>query len=120
MYPTAYHGDIPVSGKSPMLRAVLTLSLLMLSLEAVASDTLRCGNSLITEGMSEEQVAAKCGTPASTTVRTAPIMSYKRNGTRYQSGERVMHRWHYQRSPGQFDAVLVFEGGALTAIELLH
>ncbi|GAA5785610.1 DUF2845 domain-containing protein [Chitiniphilus shinanonensis] len=100
-----------------MLR-LLPCLLLAAALPATAGDTLRCGNTLVTQGMSEEQVFAKCGAPANKSVRTEPVMSSDRDGNRYQSGERVMHRWLYQRSPAQFDAVLVFEGGMLSAIEL--
>jgi hypothetical protein len=95
----------------------LTLAALMLTTAAHA-DTLRCGSSLISEGMAQATVRAKCGTPDSEMKITEPV--YARNpygGRASQVGESTKIIWRYQRGQRKFPAVLTFEEGVLKKLE---
>jgi Protein of unknown function (DUF2845) len=81
------------------------------------ADTLRCGNSLIAEGIMMSEVMQKCGEPDSRTQVSEPIRARHPNGNSYVVGTTTEEIWHYQRRSGQFPADLTFEGGVLKRIE---
>lgn len=81
------------------------------------ADTLRCGNSLIAEGIMMSEVMQKCGEPDSRTQVSEPIRARYPNGNSYVVGTTTQEIWHYQRRSGQFPADLTFEGGVLKRIE---
>jgi hypothetical protein len=81
------------------------------------ADTLRCGNSLIAEGLMMSEVMQKCGEPDSRTQVSEPIRARYPNGNSYVVGTTTQEIWHYQRRSGQFPADLTFEGGVLKRID---
>jgi hypothetical protein len=82
------------------------------------AETLRCGNSLISEGVTQAEVLQKCGEPDNKLETSEPVYSRYPNGNTYQSGTTTRQIWHYQRGSRQFPADLTFEGGVLKKIEL--
>jgi hypothetical protein len=101
---------------SKMRHAPLALGTLLLATSAHAN-TLRCGDSLVAEGAVEAYVREKCGEPDSKMEVTEPIMARRPDGFAYQAGTTTQHIWRYKRAPGQFPAVLTFEGGVLLKLE---
>jgi hypothetical protein len=83
---------------------------------ASADDVMRCGNAIVDVGMVAAQVVARCGTPQSKEVGTAPG---KHGAGRGAAGATRVERWTYDRGYGQFPALLTFEHGKLASIELL-
>lgn len=83
---------------------------------ASADDVMRCGNAIVDVGMVATQVVARCGSPQSKELGTAPS---KARGGRGGTGATRVERWTYERGYGQFPAVLIFEHGKLASIELL-
>ena len=83
---------------------------------AAGDDVMRCGNGIVDVGMIAAQVVAKCGTPQSKEVGTAPGRGRGGRGT---AGATRVERWTYDRGYGQFPALLTFEHGKLASIELL-
>jgi hypothetical protein len=81
------------------------------------AETLRCGNSLIAEGVMMAEVMQKCGEPDSRTQVSEPIRARYPNGNSYVVGTTTQELWHYQRRNGQFPADLTFEGGVLKRID---
>ncbi len=81
------------------------------------ADTLRCGNKLIQPGMQQGYVLTTCGAPASKKEVTEPIRARRENGTTYEVGTTTQEIWRYVRRPGQFPAILVFEGGVLKSLD---
>jgi hypothetical protein len=83
----------------------------------VRADTLRCGSSLISPGAVQGYVQEKCGAPESATEVSEPIIARGLNGTTYVAGTATKQVWRYSRRPGEFPAVLTFEGGVLKTLE---
>ena len=101
------------------LRIGVLLALALAAPCVSADDTLRCGNSIVTTGMVETQVAARCGEPSSRSTEETPVTTRSRHGTvKTVAGGRI-ERWTYDRGYGQLPALLTFEHGKLKSIELL-
>ena len=98
------------------LSSIAFVGALCLALPA-AADTLRCGSSLISEGMTQGEVLQKCGDPDSSTEISQPVRARRLNGTTYIVGTTTQQIWRYQRRNGQFPANLTFEGGVLKKLE---
>ncbi|MFC3912442.1 DUF2845 domain-containing protein [Pseudaeromonas sharmana] len=75
--------------------------------------TLRCGNSLLTEGDSTAKLLTKCGKPM--LVEPLTRTAYSRDGelTQVSAGER----WTYDRGRGSFYLFVMVENGIIRAIE---
>jgi hypothetical protein len=84
-----------------------------------ADDSLRCGNAIVTTGMVEAEVAAKCGEPTSKSTEETPVTTRSRRGTVKTAAGGRIERWTYDRGYGQLPALLTFEHGKLKSIELL-
>jgi hypothetical protein len=91
----------------------------LVALAARADDSLRCGNVLITVGMVESQVIAKCGQPKDKNVTEIPQRARRAGGGSGVVGTVRVEHWTYDRGYGQFPALLTFESGKLKSIELL-
>ncbi len=82
-----------------------------------SADTLRCGNSLISVGITQSEVLQKCGEPDGRVERSEPVYGRYPNGNTYVAGNTTQQVWHYQRRSGQFPADLTFEAGVLKKID---
>lgn len=81
------------------------------------AETLRCGNALIKTEHTADYVLGKCGPPSSKEKITRPVYATRPNGSTFQVGTYTIEIWRYERRPGQFPAVLTFEGGKLKKLE---
>jgi len=112
--------------------------LILITFVAEGSDSMRCGNSLVSVGDRKAEILLKCGEPmlretlavsenAQNTelVLKYPLL-YKHGLLRDQSdviidsGSSVtepIDQWTYYRGRGQFIQYLIFKGGRLIAIE---
>jgi len=98
---------------------LIVMGLLSLTPIAGADDVIRCGGALVRAGMIATEVIAKCGEPASKEVESVPIRVRRANGSSGIIGATRIERWTYDRGTGQFPALLTFEEGKLTSVELL-
>ncbi len=87
---------------------------------SAADDTFRCGGKLINTGMAMVDVLAKCGEPTLRTVEEVPQHVRRANGSTYVSGTVTVEVWTYDRGSSSFPAVLRFEGGKVTSIEIVR
>lgn len=99
--------------------SICSLLLLGAGGAAIAEDTIRCKDALVTVGMIAAEVVARCGEPARKETDSVPIRARRANGTTYVVGATQTERWTYDRGPGQFPALLTFESGKLERVELL-
>lgn len=105
------------------MRATFSSLVLALALGIAPSaraDTLRCKGKLISIGATKGEVLAKCGEPAFAENIEEPVRARRPNGTTYVVGTTSKDIWTYKRAPGQFLAVLTFEGSTLRSIEYLR
>jgi hypothetical protein len=104
------------------LRCALSTLALGAALSAVPpalADTFRCGQRLISEGMSIASIERHCGEPQSITRTQEPIVARRPNGTFYEIGIATREIWTYDRGVGKLPARLTIEEGIATTIELL-
>lgn len=77
--------------------------------------TLRCGNRLVREGDSIEEVHRRCGDPTFRTFSTELISFETASGLVVTKTVQV-ERWTYNRGPREFIRYLVFRDGRLARI----
>ena len=98
----------------------LTLLTLLAANPARADDTFRCGGKIISSGMTMVDVLAKCGEPTLRNVEEVPQQVRRANGSTYVAGTVTVEVWTYDRGSSSFPAVLRFEGGKVTSIEIVR
>ncbi|WP_433741510.1 DUF2845 domain-containing protein [Pseudomonas putida] len=89
-------------------RLLLVLTLAMVSNQASAADTLRCGSQLISVGDRSSEVLQKCGEPVS-----RDLLGYKRSANKRE--EFQVEEWTYAPHGGMYQ-YLRFEGNRLVQI----
>ncbi len=99
----------------------IPLALLACIIPAVAAATLRCGQSVISEGATSAEVSAKCGAPAQVDHRTQSQFAAVNNrglvtGT---SDESPIEVWTYNFGPNRLMQRIWFSDGRVTMIESL-
>jgi hypothetical protein len=103
------------------MRPVITLALACVGFaaaQAALAQTLRCGSALIQPGDDARYVLEKCGAPTAWTAITLPGSASSVYVNVYQTGVTRADRWLYQRSFGQFAAVLsIGDDGRVQEIE---
>jgi hypothetical protein len=102
------------------LLAFALLAVLAATQASADDETFRCGGKLISSGMTMVDVAAKCGEPTERTVEEVPQQVRRANGSTYVAGTVTVEVWTYDRGSSSFPAVLRFEGGKLTSVELVR
>jgi hypothetical protein len=83
------------------------------------ADSFRCGNHLVTEGMTAAAIEKRCGKPQRVERVEEPIFVRRANGTSYRVGTAAHEFWAYERAPGQFPARVRLEDGKAKKIELI-
>ena len=105
---------------SHTLRPLALLACLAASQAPAQDDTFRCGSKIISTGMTMVDVSAKCGEPTLRTVEEVPQQVRRANGSTYVAGTVTVEVWTYDRGSSSFPAVLRFEGGKVTSIEIVR
>lgn len=108
------------------LLALLTFSLLFFVPTSSEAATLRCGNKLASDGDSQADVLAKCGSPSFTHHRTQKDKAktgYRQQGqtggktTEYeQTVTKDIEEWTYDFGPNRLVQTAVFEDGKLVDV----
>lgn len=96
----------------------VVLSLWLLGLAAPEALAMRCGSSLVTEGMRDLQVRQRCGEPFWTDAYSRVDVIGARGPLEYQRSVRF-DVWYYNFGPRQFIRRLVFRDGQLVAEDAL-
>jgi hypothetical protein len=102
----------------------ITLLLLLMASSASASDGMRCGSKVITDGESRERVLALCGEPAGVTqsyIMRQPSFSRNNRVVYYgsQLAEVLVETWTYNFGPNKLMRRLRFVDGILEDIVTL-
>jgi hypothetical protein len=84
----------------------------LLSANAAAEESLRCGNKIVTIGMTSAEVLKYCGKPTSTEVEEHDV----RSGGRVV-GKTQLNRWIYKRGTTGKPKVLEFDQDKLISIQ---
>ncbi|GMU44525.1 MAG: DUF2845 domain-containing protein [Xanthomonadales bacterium] len=94
------------------MRPHLLIPLAPLLAFAESAHALRCGNALVTEGMTRHEVRKRCGDPDDASVRYETV--YRRNH-RHESVaiEIEIEEWFYDFDSNRLDRRLIFVNGRL-------
>jgi hypothetical protein len=109
------------------MRVALSLVLVLAALPmqtTSASEGMRCGNKLIDDGDTTEEVRAKCGEPTSVSRRTILRRpAFYRHGQRYSYGTEMVEipveYWTYNFGPNKLMRRIRFVDGVVEEIETL-
>lgn len=95
------------------------LAFASLTANQASADTLRCKGTLISVGATKGEVLSKCGEPTFVENVEEPVRARRPNGSTYIVGTASKEIWTYKRAPGQFPAVLTFDGSTLKSLEFI-
>jgi hypothetical protein len=91
---------------------------LVLSISAVAhADSMRCGNKIVNESATLDELVTKCGQPKDRKVEKEDQYALNPNGVRVKTGgQTVKERWVYQRTPGALPMAVQIVDGKIVSI----
>ena len=87
--------------------------------QIATADTFRCGNYLVSEGLTAGAIEERCGKPQRVERVETPVFARRPNGSSYRVGTAVHEIWTYDREPGQFPARIRIEDGKAKKVELV-
>jgi len=105
------------------VRALLSAAVLAMVLmvpfgeagNARAADTLRCGNRLVHDGDTQDEVFRRCGPPTFRNFSTE-LISFETAGGFVVTKQVPVETWTYNRGPREFVRYLKFRDGRLVRI----
>ncbi len=83
---------------------------------SAAMSALRCGNGLIENGMTKQDVVSKCGQPDIKEFVALKKIGVDVGAASLASKSKV-EAWHYNCGEGRFNQTLYFDGGKLALIK---
>jgi hypothetical protein len=99
------------------MRPVHLLLIALLGLISMPAEALRCGNSLVREGMSRHEVRKRCGNPDDSYVRYETF--YRRTARNESVAYDIeIEEWIYDFGSTSFDRRLIFINGRLYKEEI--
>ncbi len=100
------------------MRPARLLLIALLGLASMQAYALRCGNSLVTEGMSRHEVRKRCGNPDDSYTRYETV--YRRTaGDEAVAYEVEINEWIYEFGSQTLDRRLIFINGYLFKEEIV-
>lgn len=90
----------------------------LLALTSVSAEAMRCGNNLVTEGMTRHEVRKRCGAPDDSSRRFETI--YRRNSVNEAVAFEIeIDEWIYDLGSNTLDRRLIFVNGRLHKEEIV-
>jgi len=84
---------------------------------AVHADTMRCGNKIVNETATLDELLAKCGQPQDRQVTKEDVYAINPNGARVKTGgQTVKERWVYRPTPGALPMAVQIVDGRVVSI----
>jgi hypothetical protein len=98
-------------------RIAVLLSLLLLS-GAAQAEGFRCGQSLVSEDSTVEEVLAKCGEPTTRSVEVIDVYGPAASGSgRVKRGTSTIETWTYDRGSQSFPMIVTIVDGRIRSME---
>ena len=91
-----------------------TLSILPL---AASAESMRCGNKIVNESMTIDEILQKCGEPQKKDVSKEDVFAKNPAGYTTKRGEQVTERWYYKPSSGSLTMMVKIIDGKVVSIE---
>ena len=98
-------------------KLVATFILALASSAVVHADSMRCGNKIVSESATLNELLTKCGQPRDRNVETEDVYAINPNGARVKTGgQTVKERWIYQPTPGALPMAVQIVDGKIVSI----
>lgn len=91
------------------MRTAILLGTLLLSAVAIADETFRCGQWIITSDLSLSELHGKCGEPATKTHEEVAVRGKVGTGS-VSRGTSIIEKWTYVLSGGAHYEVTIVDG----------
>jgi hypothetical protein len=96
---------------------LVTAFVLALASGFVHADSRRCGNKIVNESATLDELVTKCGQPKDRKVEKEDQYALNPNGVRVKTGgQTVKERWVYQRTPGALPMAVQIVDGKIVSI----
>jgi hypothetical protein len=84
---------------------------------AAHADSLRCGNKIVSESATLDELVKKCGQPQDRNVEKEDVFAINPNGARVKTGaQTVKERWIYRPTPGALPMAVQIVDGKIVSI----
>jgi hypothetical protein len=98
-------------------KLVVTLVLALSTSTAAHADSMRCGNKIVNESATLDELVSKCGQPKDRKVVKEDQYAINPNGARVKTGgQTVKERWIYQPTPGALPMAVQILDGKIVSI----
>lgn len=98
-------------------KLVAMFILALASSAAVHADSLRCGNKLVSESATLDELIKKCGQPQDRNVEKEDVYAINPKGARVKTGaQTVRERWIYRPTPGALPMAVQIVDGKIVSI----
>jgi hypothetical protein len=84
---------------------------------AVSAESMRCGNRIVNETMTIDEILQKCGEPQKKDVSKEDVFAKNPAGYTTKRGEQVTERWYYKPSTGSLTMMVKIIDGKVVSIE---
>jgi len=95
----------------------IAMSLLSILPLAMSADSMRCGNKIVNETMTTDEILQKCGEPQKKDVQKEDVVTRNPGGYVTKRGEQVTERWYYKPTAGSLTMVVKILDGKVISIE---
>ena len=90
----------------------------VLACQAATAESFRCGQSIVSEDSTAEEILEKCGAPTSRTSQTEDVYGPGvSGGGRVKRGTTTTETWTYDRGSQSFKMVVVVVDGKVKSVE---
>ena len=101
-----------------MKTPIAVLFALVLFASQVQAEGFRCGQSLVSEDSTVEQVLAKCGEPTTRSVEVIDVYGPAASGSgRVKRGTSTIETWTYDRGSQSFPMIVTIVDGEIKSME---
>jgi hypothetical protein len=98
-------------------KLLATFVLALASSAVVHADSMRCGNKIVSESATLDELVTKCGQPQSRDVEKEDVYALNPNGARVKTGgQTVKERWIYRPTPGALPMAVQIVDGKIVSI----
>jgi hypothetical protein len=99
------------------MRSIFLAGVALCAVPVVQADSLRCGNKLVSEAATLDELLQKCGEPQSRKVEKEDNYAINPNGARVKTGgQTTRERWIYQPSTRSLPMAVQIVDGKIISI----
>jgi hypothetical protein len=98
-------------------KLVTAFALAVFASAVAQADSMRCGNKIVNESATLDELMAKCGQPQDRKIEKEDQYAINPNGARVKTGlQTVKERWIYKATPGALPMAVQIVDGKIVSI----